>query len=113
MGASGSTSGVEARITIPEPDKSVTIGLDVDIRIEMETKENVLRIPVESVQTDEVGDYVYVLDREDKALRRQPVRTGISDGNAYYEVLSGLEEGTEIVRAPQRAMADGEKVRLV
>ena len=115
MGAGGTSRGVEARITIPQPDKSITIGLDVDVAIELETKEGVLRVPVESVQIDDEtsGYYVFVLERVSKTIRKQPVTTGMFDGSTYYEVLDGLAEGTEIVRAPQRSMKDGEKVRLV
>ena len=115
MGGAGTSRGVEARITIPEPDKSITIGLDVDVVIELDTKENVLRVPVESVQIDDEssGYYVFVVERVSKTIHKRPVQTGMFDGNAYYEVLGGLEEGTEIVRAPQRTMKDGEKVRFV
>jgi multidrug efflux pump subunit AcrA (membrane-fusion protein) len=115
MGAGGSARGVEARVTIPQPDKSITIGLDVDVTIELETRENVLRVPVESVSIDDEtsGHYVFVLERGSKTLRKQPVTMGLFDGNAYYEVAGGLEEGTEIVRAPQRSMKDGQKVKLL
>jgi len=114
MGAGGSAKGVEARITIPQPDKSITIGLDVDVTIELETKRDVLRIPVESVAIDDEtsGYYVFVLERVSKTIHKQPVTMGLFDGNAYYEVAGGLEEGTEIVRAPQRSMTDGQKVKL-
>ena len=114
MGAGGSARGVEARITIPEPDKSITIGLDVDVTIELETRKNVLRVPVESVAIDDEtsGYYVYVLERLSRTIKKQPVTTGLFDGNAYYEIAGGLVEGTELVRAPQRAMEDGQKVKL-
>ncbi|MCL2301328.1 MAG: biotin/lipoyl-binding protein [Firmicutes bacterium] len=115
MGAGGSARGVEARITIPQPDKSITIGLDVDVTIELETKSGVLRIPVESVAIDDEtnGYYVYVLERVSRTVKKQPVTMGLFDGNSYYEVLGGLSEGTEIVRAPIRSMKDGQKVKLV
>ncbi len=115
MGGSGTSRGVEARITIPEPDKSITIGLDVDLSIDLETKKNVLRIPVESVTTDSesAGYYVYVLERVSRTIRKQPVETGLFDGNSYYEITSGLEEGEEIVRAPLKKMEDGQRVKLL
>ena len=114
MGAGGSARGVEARITIPQPDKSITIGLDVDVTIELETKHDVLRVPVESVAIDEAtgGYYVYVLERVSRTIRKQPVETGLFDGNTFYEITGGLSEGTEIVRAPGRGMEDGQKVKL-
>jgi len=115
MGAGGSARGVEARITIPAPDKSITIGLDVDVTIELETRENVLRVPVESVAIDDEtsGYYVFVLERVSKTIHKQPVETGLFDGNSYYEIAGGLAQGTEIVRAPLRSMKDGQKVKLV
>jgi len=115
MGAGGAARGVEARITIPQPDKSITIGLDVDVTIELETKTGVLRIPVESVAIEDEtsGYYVYVLERVSRTIKKQPVTMGLFDGNSYYEVTGGLAEGTEIVRAPLRAMKDGQKVKLV
>jgi len=115
MGAGGSARGVEARVTIPQPDKSITIGLDVDVTIELETRENVLRVPVESVAYDEETGhyYVFVLERVSRTIKKQPVETGLFDGNSYYEITGGLTQGTEIVRAPLRAMEDGQKVKLV
>lgn len=114
LGSSGSSKGVEARITIPNPDKSITIGLDVDITIDLETKENVLRIPVEAVAfDDETGRYyVFILERVSRTIRRQDVSTGLFDGNTYYEIVDGLHEGDEIVRAPQKSMVDGQRVKL-
>jgi len=115
MGAGGSARGVEARVTIPQPDKSITIGLDVDVTIELETRENVLRVPVESVAYDDEtgGYYVFVLERVSRTIKKQPVETGLFDGNSYYEITGGITQGTEIVRAPLRAMEDGQKVKLV
>jgi multidrug efflux pump subunit AcrA (membrane-fusion protein) len=114
MGSGGSARGVEARVTIPQPDKSITIGLDVDVTIELETKKDVLRVPVESVAYDEeTGSYyVFLLERVSRTIKKQPVETGLFDGNSYYEIIGGLSEGTEIVRAPLRAMEDGQKVKL-
>ena len=115
MGAGGSARGVEARVTIPHPDKSITIGLDVDVTIELETRENVLRVPVESVAYDEETGhyYVFTLERVSKTIHKQTVETGLFDGNSYYEITGGIVQGTEIVRAPLRAMTDGQKVKLV
>jgi multidrug efflux pump subunit AcrA (membrane-fusion protein) len=113
LGSSGSSKGVEAQIAIPSPDKSITIGLDVDVEIVLETKENVVRVPVESVQYDEEtkGYYVFVYSEEDSRIQKNAVETGIMDG-LYYEITKGLEEGTPLVRAPQKTMTDGMKIKL-
>jgi multidrug efflux pump subunit AcrA (membrane-fusion protein) len=114
MGSSGSAKGVEARITIPQPDKSITIGLDVEVSIELEKKSNVLRVPIQSVQISEgnEGYYVFLYDRDTKTIHKQMVKTGLFDGNAYYEITEGLKEGQEIIQAPVKTMKDGDKVKL-
>ncbi|MDR1927109.1 MAG: biotin/lipoyl-binding protein [Oscillospiraceae bacterium] len=113
LGSSGSSKGVEARITIPEPDKSITIGLDVDVTIDLETKKNVVRVPVESVQYDEDSkeNYVFIYEAVSKTIQKTPIETGLFDGT-YYEVLQGIDAGAEIVRAPQRDMLDGDRVKI-
>ena len=111
-GGGGSARGVEARVTIPQPDKSITIGLDVDVTIDLETREDVLRVPVESVAYDDDGYYVFRLERVSRTLHKQPVDTGLFDG-VFYEITGGLDVGTELVRVPKRAMTDGQKVKLV
>lgn len=49
----GSTSGgseVEAKAMIEQPDKSIIIGLSVDMSIKLETQKNATLVPVESIQ---------------------------------------------------------------
>ncbi len=113
MMGGGTAKGVEARIIIPEPDKSIIIGLDVDISIVTETKKSVVRVPMESVQYDEAkkGYAVFIYDAAEKKVREQAVVTGIMDG-VFYEITEGLEPGARIVRAP-RGLKDGSKVKVL
>ena len=114
MMGGGTSKGVEARITIPAPDKSIIIGLDVDISIETERKADVIRVPMESVQFDELTKnyVVYSYDDKDKRVHQHPVTTGIMDG-IYYEITQGIEPGAQIVRAPSRTMKDDMKVKVL
>jgi len=117
MGASGGARGVEARITIPAPDKSITIGLDVDVTIELETRQNVLRVPVSAMKLDDETDgyYVFLLERVSRTIKKQPVEIGLFDNSgatAYYEITGGIDEGAEILRAPTNSMKDGSRVKL-
>ncbi|MCL2107556.1 MAG: biotin/lipoyl-binding protein [Oscillospiraceae bacterium] len=113
MGSGGSSKSVECRITIPEPDKSITIGLDVEVSVELENRENVVRVPIESVQIGEDGKsyFVFLYEELSRTLRKQTITTGLFD-NSYYEVLEGLSGGETIVRAPQRTMKEGDRVRV-
>ncbi len=65
-------------------------------------------------QEDDLMEVVFVL-REDNTVEMRPVKLGISD-DSYYEVLSGLEEGEEVVTGPYRVLSrtlkDGDRVRV-
>lgn len=109
LGSSGSSSGVEAEVTIEQPDTSIIIGFNVDISIPIATVRNALLIPVESLQFDSKTTYVFILDEKSNTVRRTEVKTGIFS-DTYYEILSGCSEGDKIVKAPSVLLADGDKI---
>jgi len=113
LGGGGSSRGVEARITIPQPDESITIGLDVDVSIDLETRHNVLQVPAETILYDEDIDqnYVFVFNRPYRTINKQYVTIGLFDG-AVYEITEGLRTGQEVVRAPDRAWQSGQRIRI-
>ncbi len=101
-GATGST--ITAKVEIENADRSLIIGMDVDISAALETKENVVLMPVEAMQYDkDNGYYVYIYDKEEKTVSMKQVVLGLFDGT-NYEVLEGLEAGDTIVRAPTEAI---------
>jgi len=117
-GGGGSARGVEARVTIPQPDLSVTIGLDVDVTIELESRDNVLRVPVSAMRYDSENEtyFVFALERAGRTVRRVNVDTGLFDNSgavAWYEIAAGLREGEEILRAPPNSMRDGDRVKIL
>lgn len=79
-------------------------GADVDLEIALNSKENVLAIPIECLAT---GGYVYVVGNED-ILEKRTVETGFKD-TFYVEILSGLSPGEKVVLTPKNFSA-GEKV---
>ncbi len=108
--SSGSSSTLTAKVEIHKGDRSLVIGMDVDLSAALETKENVTLVPVESIQYDnESGYYVYKYDEEEKVINKVSVLVGLFDGS-NYEVLEGLEAGDKIVRAPTMTMEDGQRV---
>ena len=95
--ASESVSGV-ARYNV-----ELTIGKDTDMRsgmnatakIEIDSKDNIVKIPVDAIQ-EQVG-VTYVYTESDNGLLggEKEITTGISDGE-FVEVVSGLDEGTTV-----------------
>ncbi len=107
--AGGSNSGVEAKISILNPDESIIIGFDVDIEIETEQANDVMVVPIEALQYSNDATYVYVYDKGSKTVKKTEVKTGIFSGT-QYQLLSGCNEGDIIVKSPSLTLKDGEKI---
>ena len=120
-------------------DADLRPGMSCTARIETQTKENVLAVPIMAVTRREDEDtraqdsikqvqqankgtfheadvtpaIVFVV--KDGVANRISVKTGISD-NAYVEILSGLQGGEEVVkgnfRAVSKELEDGKAVKV-
>ncbi|MBQ2775061.1 MAG: biotin/lipoyl-binding protein [Clostridia bacterium] len=112
MGSS-TASGVDAQVTIDNPTSSIIIGLDVDISIDLDSKENVLLVPTEAIKSNKDGSYVYIYDPDTKKISFSKVEVGLSD-NLHYEILSGCSEGDIIVTSTPTGitLTDGQKVAI-
>lgn len=75
--------------------------------------DNAIQVPMNVVQTDLDGSYVYVVRQKDKysAAYKQPVTLGTSY-NGVAEVLKGLAVGDKVISAGYQELVDGEYVRF-
>lgn len=118
-GMSGSTTNgsnsIPARVLIKNPDESIIIGIDVDIDIELDVVEDAITIPIEAVETDATGTYIYKLNADNETVTRVAVELGLAT-DTHYEVVSGCAEGDKIVQNPATALKDiaenGKKVAV-
>jgi HlyD family secretion protein len=91
------------RVSFPDKEPAVRVGMTADLDIVTARKENVLLVPntallpkgsgriVQAPQTDAQGRPIDPLEIE--------VRTGLSDGS-QTEILSGLSEGQDVITLP-------------
>ena len=72
-----------------------------------------IQIPMNMIQTDQTGSYVYVVRSKDKfnAAFKQPVVLG-SSYNGVAEVLQGLSIGDKVISVGYQELVDGEYVRF-
>ena len=72
-----------------------------------------IQVPMNVIQTDQVGSYVYVVRPKDKyqAAFKQPVTLGTSY-NGLAEVLQGLSAGDKVISVGYQELVDGEYVRF-
>ncbi len=95
---SGTTNYVSATVSIANPDKNITLGIDANVEIDTGKAEGVLVIPTNAVNTDVDGSYVFVVENS-KAVRKT-VETGLSS-DILVEVVSGLGEGETVILSSQ------------
>lgn len=109
MSGTGGANGALVKIKINNPDEKVVIGFDVDIKIKLNTVENVLRVPVESVVYNNGKYFVFVYDENEGTTSRREIVKGSLD-DVSYEVTGGLVEGEKVLKSPDPNMVDGTRV---
>lgn len=105
-------------------------GMSASVEIQTKKERNILAVPVNAVATrdypdslkkknesfDAIRQVVFVYDSKKNEVAMRDVKTGIQD-NTNIQILSGLQEGDEVVIAPYGAVArtlkDKTKVKVV
>ncbi|HEY1014173.1 MAG TPA: efflux RND transporter periplasmic adaptor subunit, partial [Herpetosiphonaceae bacterium] len=87
----------DVKVAFPDSDPRVRIGMTANLSIVTASKENVLLVPSTALLPKGAGRVVQVPDGA--GVREVDVTVGLSDG-ASTEILSGLDEGQEIVSVP-------------
>ena len=91
----------------PQVRERLLVGYSADIDIILDTRDNTLRVPTETVMED---DEVYRFDRAAGTLEKVAIEVGLRNWN-FTEVTAGLREGDEIVLSLDvQGLADGLEV---
>ena len=88
------------------PDENLYIGVSAKVYIFVGRSEGTLAVPYEALNTDIKGDYVYVVDKDNK-IQRKDVKIGIYS-DEYYEITEGIEEGDKVIRNVTKSMKPGD-----
>ena len=102
---------VETRLT--DEFKDLKANMIAIIQINDYHVDKAIQVPMNVVQTDQTGSYVYVVRPKDKfnAAFKQPVVLG-SSYNGVAEVLKGLTVGDKVISVGYQELVDGEYVRF-
>lgn len=104
----GSSGGnIQGKIVINNPDENLYIGISAKVYIFVGKSEGTLAVPYEALNTDIDGDYVYVVDKDNK-IQRKDVKIGIFS-DEYYEITEGIEEGDKVIREVTKDMKPGDE----
>ena len=90
------------RITVvfDKTDESIRSGMSADVTIKTNERNNVLTIPYRAVNYKDDKKIVKILDGEE--LKEIEVTTGLKGSNGKIEILTGVEEGDEIINFIKR-----------
>ena len=101
---------IGAEIEIDNPDAGIYLGIEARVEIHMASVTGVAAIPVELINSDKEGDFVFVVENGVVAKRR--ITAGISS-DSYSEVLEGLNIGEEVIATTGLDLEEGMAVTAV
>lgn len=107
--ASG-TPMVGVEIHLLEVDDSIILGMDAKITVYTKKSENALMIPVEAINADRDGDFLYVV--ENGLVVKKPIVCGIST-DTYTEVLEGISEEDVVILNSYSNLEEGMAVTVI
>ncbi|HPF96254.1 MAG: efflux RND transporter periplasmic adaptor subunit [Flavobacteriaceae bacterium] len=104
-------------VSIPKNDESIKPNLTAKLQINDYNNPKALLIPQSVISENAEGEqYVYtVVDKNDKnegIAKKTIITTGKTQGDVI-EVLSGLEDGTEIIKEGARSVKDSQTVEVI
>ena len=105
----GQTALYQVHVDLPE-EVEAAIGMFAKVVFRTEIRYDAVLAPTESIITDGLEQYVYVV--EEGSARRRSVTTGLVSGT-MTEITIGLSEGETLVTVGQSYLTDGAAVRVV
>lgn len=101
---------VGAEVGIENPDQSIFLGVEAKVEVHMATATGVVTVPVEVVNTDREGDFVFVA--EEGVVKKKRVTTGISS-DTDIEIQEGLAEGEAVIMTTGQELEEGTPVTVL
>jgi HlyD family secretion protein len=80
---------------LDKPSKTLIPGSQVNVEIISKQRQNVVTLPLETVQNNGKESFVWVQNKQGKA-EKQPVTLGLEDLTSV-ELTSGLEAGEQVI----------------
>jgi len=87
----------KVKVALIEKDDRLKAGMTADVFIKALPKENALVIPEVAIFKDQGRKWVYIPTDDPKKRDQAEVRTGIRGTSGIIEIVSGLEEGDQIL----------------
>lgn len=101
---------VGVNVNIDDPDENIFLGVEARVYVHMAKAEDVVIIPLEVINSDRDGDFVYV--EKNGVVEKRRITTGIAS-DSMSEVKEGLSEGDNVIMGNGMEFEDGTAVTVM
>ena len=106
-----STGTLRLKASFANTDNALFPNQFVNVKLLVETKKNVVLVPVPAIQHGNQGTFVYIVDTDANTVSLKTVTVGtISLDGTSAEITSGVDEGDVVVTDGVDKLQDGSKV---
>jgi multidrug efflux system membrane fusion protein len=105
------TGTVKLKAEFPNQDAALFPNQFVNVRMAVETRQDVTLVPSAAIQRGAPGTFVFLV-KQDQSVAMTPVKLGAAQGEST-EVQSGVDPGNLVVVDGADKLRDGSKVELV
>lgn len=97
-------SMVTVKVHMNNPDDALVIGLDADVDIQLGTVDHAVLVPIDAVNSDNQGDFVYTL--ENNLVAKHYVTVGMASSE-QIAIESGISAGDKIITTIDSTIEEG------
>jgi HlyD family secretion protein len=99
---------VKVEIDLDNPAEGLRPGYDMTIKIITQSKKDTLLVDEKAIFSYKGKDHVFV--NENGVTRLRAIERGL-ESDSLVEILSGLEEGEDVILSPDETMEEGMKIK--
>lgn len=102
------TRTMHTEVDVPNPSGAMVPGLYAEATLTLEHREDIPSVPLQALNRIGANTTVFVVT-PDGRLEKRPVQTGL-ETSGFAEVVSGLQEGEQVVVSDRNGLKEGERV---
>jgi RND family efflux transporter MFP subunit len=102
------TRTMHTEVDVPNPQRVMVPGLYAEADLQFDNKKDCPSIPVQALTRRQDKNFVFIVGA-DGTLERRSIEVGIQTAS-YAEIVSGLDEGAQVVVSDRSGLKEGEKV---
>jgi len=94
-------------------DLKVSPGMTAEVSIFCQAEENQISVPVSAVFHEKTTTYVWVYNASSRKVEKREVKISLDGTNGRVNVVSGINNGEQVVTAGVHYLVDGQEVKPI